>query len=144
MADSRARAVIVGGRKLFIIEHAVERYQERVKPALDRPQALAELRQLLPSATLTSSRPSWVISGAPRPRPEWVVLTDSIVFPVMRGALVTCLTRGEVGTEMRLEHRRERRERRERDRQPGARQKYGKVSRDDRRRRRERAAEAFE
>lgn len=126
--------VRVGVRYLQLAEHTIERYGERVKPALTREQIATELVGMLAGAELVTEMPAW-ITGTER-ADEWVLLTDAIVFPVIAGRITTCLTRGEVGAEIRVVRAQERRERRERDGRPGARKKHGKVARDARNARR--------
>lgn len=117
-------------------EHAVERYQERVKPALSREQAMADVVRVLALADRRGAAPAWVTSE--RDAHEWRVLADDIAFPVRDGVVVTCLTRSQPGDVLR-EERSEGgpRHRRRRKNAPGYRTEHGKVAREARRRRRE-------
>lgn len=122
--------VIVDGRRLRIARHAVLRYQERVRPALEDPMAvLEELRGVLRFARFDEA-PSW--AAAHRTEHVWVLLGDEIAFPAEANVLVTCITRSGVGAELRIVRAKERKER------PGSRKKsHGKRQRDERRRRRD-------
>lgn len=116
---------------LLVLPHAIERYRERVKQQLTIEQAADELERLLPMATITRERPVWTSEGT---QDSWAVLTDAIAFPIERHCVMSCLTRGEVGAELRITKARKRRERSERNGRPGAKKKHGKVARDSRRR----------
>lgn len=75
--------------------HAVDRYIERVRPALDRTQALRELIALAAAAEIVDSPPAWYLNE----QPVDVFLTfGDVVFPVQRDGqrlvAVTCVTRG--------------------------------------------------
>lgn len=126
------RVVFVGHRRLHLCRHAVERYQERVRPALGLAQVLSELDRVLRHATVTRERPEWATGS--NAATEWVVLTDSICFPVVGADLVTCLTRGEFGSKVRVVRQEDRREFAARKGRPGYRKKHGKVARQERRR----------
>lgn len=128
--------VRIDGRLLRVRQHAVLRYQERVRPALSESELQIELERVLPGATLVYDRPSWCAPASSDGKwpDSWVVLTDAIVFPVIDGFLITCLTRGEVGSKVRVERQDLRRERQDRKLAPGAKKKHGKVARDARRR----------
>jgi hypothetical protein len=124
--------VRIGARRLKVGAHALERYQERVKPTLDGDPLLADLSRVLLHAELMPVAPAW-IWGEERAE-EWVVLGDAIAFPVLGGVLATCLTRSHPGEENREKMNRGRQERARRRAQPGVRKKHGPVARDERRR----------
>lgn len=48
--------------KIVLTQHVVDRYVERVKPALTREMAEHELRVLCYRTTFVAKRPGWVIS----------------------------------------------------------------------------------
>lgn len=119
-----------------ISEHAVARYQERVKPALGRDDALEDLVRMLALAERRPGAPTWVTSE--QDADEWFVLADDIAFPVRSGQVVTCLTRSQPGEVVREERSRDGRQWRDaRKNARGARTEHGKVAREARRRRRE-------
>lgn len=126
--------VRVGGRTLVLSRHALERYQERVKPTLEGEALVADLRRVIVHAEVVERAPGWVRDE--HAASSFVVLGDAIVFPVVAGSLATCLTRSGIGDESRSGKARARRERAERRSQPGVRKKHGRVERDARRRRR--------
>jgi hypothetical protein len=64
-------------------EHACRRYGERIKPALDEGAIRRELSQLLATATVTRTAPSWYrpIPGKHRPVAAYLV-AGSVVMPL--------------------------------------------------------------
>jgi hypothetical protein len=124
--------VRIGARRLQVGAHALERYQERVRPALDGDALLADLSRVLLHAELMRVAPAWV--GGDERAEEWVVLGDAIAFPVRGGVVATCLTRSQPGEANREKMNRGRQERARRRVQPGVRKKNGPVARDERRR----------
>lgn len=132
----------IGGRMVRVTPHALERYQERVKPALAGRELEKDLRRLLAVCEMRLTPPAWVI-GEHAGR-EWAVCGEDVVFVVVDGGLLTCLTRAYPGDEERARRSKRRAEesqergRRGRDRRfVGARQsKNGGVARDARRQRR--------
>lgn len=93
----------LGERRLNITSHALDRYIERVRPTLDRDQALDDLRRLLNGAP-TGPAPTWMRGKQEGPGigenlTVWIHLTDDIAlavdFPVGHPPLVvTCIARG--------------------------------------------------
>lgn len=83
-----------GGADLRLTEHAVERYAERVRPSLERPQVEAELRRVLPHASW-GERPDWHYDGGGLGAiaDRWLLLGDGIAFAVQGRIAVTCITR---------------------------------------------------
>lgn len=80
--------------------HAVDRYQERVKPALTFDAAKAEVERLVELAEFTTVEPGWTSYGL-RPPDGWLIACDSIAFPVMSKSVLTCITRSGIGDEAR-------------------------------------------
>lgn len=133
--------VLADRHQVILTRHAVERYIERVKPMLDYEQALDELARLLKMADWGAPAPTWAQTR--RDATGWVVIADSIAFPVVTNRLMTCLTRGEVGAELRLLRAGEPRGDRAR-RQRKRKKQHGKVARDERRRARAVREEALD
>lgn len=121
-----------------LTRHAIRRYQERVKPALDLEQAEAELRRLLPLMDRKRVPPSWIDpERLVRDADVWLILGGEIALPMYSGQITTCLTRTEPSEHARERQGDGRRARRAERHQPGKREKHGKVVRDARRRRRQ-------
>lgn len=74
--------------------HAIEQYQQRVKPGLDLDAARDELERLRPLGEITTLAPDWV--NAARPAPYYLLLSDAIVLPLAPQAAAwiatTCIT----------------------------------------------------
>lgn len=130
--------VRIGSATFYLTDHAVDRYIERVKPMLSVAQAREELRRMLPMATIDRAGPDWC--SDPGHADSFVLLSDGIVFPLYRGRLISCLTRAEVGAELRMVRREERRK--ARDGGPKRKKQHGKVARQERRRLRDSRGEA--
>lgn len=119
--------VLVDGRALILSRHAVQRYQDRVRPALDLDQVEAELRRILPlEGRFTAMPPEWVDS---EDSDGWVLLGDDIAFVVQADHVFTCLTRAEPSEESRQRQNEGRAKRKERAGRKGTREKHGKVAR---------------
>jgi hypothetical protein len=118
----------IARRRVFVTDHAVERYQERVKPALDLEQAQAEVMRLLPGLEFTFERPVWA-AAADQPHTEWVMVGDGIAFVVHGERVVRCVTRSETGAEVRIVKQKIGQQKRSRKSAPGQREKHGKVAR---------------
>lgn len=127
--------VRIGELWFQVRRHAIVRYQERVRPALDDAELLAELARVLPGATVVYECPLWCSPAASDGNwpDRWVMLGDAIVFPACGLALLTCLTRGEVGAQVRVQRQERRRDSVERASRRGTKKKHGKVARDARR-----------
>lgn len=120
--------------RVLVVElsvHAIQRYRERVRPALGEPQLEAELVCVLLHGEISTTPPSWLSGGAKRSG-AYLGLGD-IVFPLVHAGpdlmvAVTCLCRGTISPDSRgaRNQRRQARCRRDLER------------RDDRSRRRER------
>jgi hypothetical protein len=98
--------------------HAVQRYRERVKPALDPAQCKAELEALLAMAE-ESERPDWA-GGEARPGARYRLLADGIVAALVGGRVATVMTRGSMGEAMRRERNRYKARRRRAKRTAGS------------------------
>jgi hypothetical protein len=76
-----------------ISDHAVEQYQQRIKPGFDLDAAQAELEKLRTVAQIAASAPEWV--NAVRQAPCYLLIGDAIVLPVLRDrngwVATTCL-----------------------------------------------------
>jgi hypothetical protein len=76
-----------------ISDHAVEQYQQRIKPGFDLAAAEAELEQLRTVGRIAASAPGWV--NAVRQAPCYLLIGDAIVLPVLRDrngwVATTCL-----------------------------------------------------
>ena len=74
--------------------HAVEQYQQRVKPGLDLDAARDELERLRPLGEISTLAPDWV--NAARPASYYVLLSGAIVLPLAPQAdgwvATTCVT----------------------------------------------------
>lgn len=125
---------------MFVTDHAVERYIERVKPHLSDAEAREELKRLLPLAEVDRHGPPWC--SDPGRADSFALLSDGIVFPLLHGRVMSCLTRSEVGAELRIVKAKERREQRERRNRKGTQEKHGKVAREARRRARDARGQA--
>ncbi len=73
--------------------HAIEQYQQRVKPGLDPDAARAELERLRAVATITTDQPVWL--HAAREAPCYLLIGESIALPITPQAdgwvATTCL-----------------------------------------------------
>ena len=84
-----------------VLDHAVERFIERVRPGLEVSQAHSELDHLLAIADYVFEAPEWLASRAQQRAPMYAVIAD-IVLPLQIGhdsaslVVVTCLARGGV------------------------------------------------
>lgn len=107
-------------RGAVVTSHAVERYQERVKPTLTRTQANVELRALVEAAgEPTAQAPDWV--HRPRRADAYLEVAPGVALTVQatssgRQMIVTCLTRGEHAAEVRTANRKRARVKRNRKR----------------------------
>lgn len=98
--------VTVASRPIRIRLHAVERYVERVKPALSIDQAAEDLKQLARTCGRIGRRPAWSSDRLDAPGlglafTEWLLLGDDVALPLLAsddgGALaVTCIARGGI------------------------------------------------
>lgn len=99
---------------MIATDHAVQRYQERVKPALDAAACKAELEALLAVAPEVE-RPAWcsVDANAGHPADRYLELADGILAAAAGGICVTVMVRSGLGERERANrNRRKARERR--------------------------------
>jgi hypothetical protein len=82
----------VGVKKLGLSKHAIQRFHERVKPALSAKAAAAELRALVDMADLVTDPPEWMQDT--RPTDRWLELADGIAAAVAGNTVTTILLRG--------------------------------------------------
>lgn len=76
-----------------ISSHAVARYMERVKPALDYEQAEEELRRLVGINAEPGDPPSWLDESTVPPSDGYIELSDGICAAVVGRNVATVLTR---------------------------------------------------
>jgi hypothetical protein len=81
---------------VWFTTHAIERYVERLRPALTKKAARRELVALCEVAEVVTERPAWL--GLGEATDGYLLLGDDVVLPVMRGktgwVAMTCMTRG--------------------------------------------------
>ena len=105
-------ATVPGVGRVSLSRHAVERYIERVRPALGFANAVDDLRGLLQRCGRRVDRPGWVADDAEVDRHGeeykdlWVALGEDVVFIVVKPerdimVVVTCLARGHISDEAR-------------------------------------------
>lgn len=95
-----------------LTRHAVERYMERVKPALGELIARQELDLLFDRAEVVDRPPAWI--NEHQNSPFWAVLSDGIVAAVSStGYVTTVMIRGGASEEARAFRRSRRRRARE-------------------------------
>ena len=74
--------------------HAVEQYQQRVKPGLDLQAARAELERLGPVSAVSAAAPAWV--NAASPAALYLLVVDAVVLPLAprgdRWVATACVT----------------------------------------------------
>ena len=61
--------------------HAVEQYQQRVKPALELDAARGELERLVSGAQITAVEPIWV--HAANPSAFYLLIGDAVALPLV-------------------------------------------------------------
>lgn len=110
--------VLTQGGEVEISRHAIRRYIERVRPACSFVQAHTELRHLLPQADYVEAMPAWASfhPESDQTADGFLVLCDSIVFPVIDGCVPTALARGTFPPTVREARSGERKRRRQRNR----------------------------
>ena len=95
-------------------DHAINRYQQRCKPALDRVNAQQDLGQLVPIGRLLTRAPNWLAARQRRNSPVYLEIGD--VVPVAAGTngglyAVMCLVRGGMSKQARRRRNDQRRAR---------------------------------
>ena len=104
--------IVTAAGEVRICHHAIDRYIERVKPAYTPQHAHWELVQLLPQAVRVDGPLGWgSLTEEEHERDCYLVLADSIAFPVFGGVVITTVSRGQF-TKARAERDQRRRERR--------------------------------
>lgn len=76
---------------IVISDHALKRYQERVKPTLGRDAASADLARLVASAGEIVDELDWSPDEL-HPDTRYLVLAPGIALAVVDGHALTCLT----------------------------------------------------
>lgn len=105
--------------EVSLTAHAISRYIERVKPAMDSNAARAELERLVEHAdiTPTSTPPRWVAEGE---REAYLPLTDDVCLTLIgrpgRWRALTVLLRGSLSPESRAARNEARKDRHRRAR----------------------------
>src|SRR4051794_29245874 len=100
---------------IHLSEHAVERFRQRVRPALDRNRAEDELARLALFGDVVAQPPAWHAAATADIAPWYLVIADCLLplRPHVRDPDVlvatTCLARGERSETVRLRHRAQRR-----------------------------------
>lgn len=89
--------------KYFLTDHAITRYQQRVKPGLEHEVARTELEALVEAAPEPSSKPSWLYlpEEATEAAEHYLMLSDGIVAPIRGRTVVAVITRAGSNTEHR-------------------------------------------
>ena len=106
-------------------DHAVRRYQERVRPALSLAEAEADLLRLAEThGGITDNPPEWRQDWWDQfSNTRWLIIGDHIALPITAdGIATTCFARGDFSPERRErrnESRRGRRYRTKLDRKRG-------------------------
>lgn len=105
-----AREYVVGsvridGRAVRLRAHAVDRYIERVKPALDRPAAVEDLARLVQACARIDGAPGWMrggdLSRLVSEFAQWLWIGDDVALPLLPSddggfLAVTCVARGHI------------------------------------------------
>lgn len=100
-----------------LTDHAIQRYQERVKPHFTLDEAQVEARRLLEYfAAIQTERPNWFDDATgehDQPFDGYAMIGDGIAFPLRGSRAITCVTVGSMGDEARTarNHRRRGRQR---------------------------------
>lgn len=89
---------------VWFTTHAIERYVERVRPALTKAAARCELVRLCEVAEVALERPAWL--GLGEATDAFLLLGDDVVLPLVRGhtgwVAITCMTRGCISPAERM------------------------------------------
>ena len=107
-----------GRIEIRISDHCVDRYIERVKPALSIEQAEADLERLVGLAGIAAEPPAWHEERSLLESDGYVVICDEIALPLQRahdaGVFVatTCVTRTSVSGKARAKRNHHKRSRR--------------------------------
>jgi hypothetical protein len=84
---------------ITLSHHAIQRFHERVRPALDRDSAADELARIALAGRVLGEAPAWHAASAAQEAPLYLVLGDVVLplKPTGRDAgyvATTCLARG--------------------------------------------------
>lgn len=102
--------------RVQVTEHAIERYQERVRPTLEVAAAKRELVALVEMAGApTPEPPAWADYVHPAPD-SYLVLSDGVLGLIRGGRMTSVIVRGAMAPEYREAKRKERRARRQKKR----------------------------
>jgi hypothetical protein len=100
---STVRYTLVAVRWWFT-DHAIERYAQRVRPALTRAQARHELMRIVEHGEIAHARPAWLRYHGTA---DGYLLVADVCFPLRRRGnrwiALTCLTRGSLTPHERRE-----------------------------------------
>lgn len=80
--------------RVYLSEHAIERFAERVRPTLTPDAARAELERLLPQAEPVAEL-DWHTDHVEDPPDRYLVISDGVALAVIGKVAVTVLTRAE-------------------------------------------------
>src|SRR4051794_10957050 len=90
----------VEATEVHLSAHAIDRFHERVRPALERPAAAAELERLAEVGAIVRDEPDWLHASPDAGGEAYLLLCEDIVLPLtwsrFRGQWVarTCIARG--------------------------------------------------
>jgi len=105
---------------IVLSAHGIERFRDRVRPALDLPHAEQELRELIAHGQVCSDPPGWVAERQ-RQRAAFYLLVGDCVFPMDPSrveptslCILTCLTPGDLSPSARSRRNSRRRSRSQR------------------------------
>jgi hypothetical protein len=114
--------------QITLSPHSVERFRERVRPALSVQSARAELERLLAQmAQVRDAAPDWLAERMAQASPFYALVGDALVLPLTPAGsgwvATTCLSRGHISqpARERRNHYRRARAARKRARREGGR-----------------------
>jgi hypothetical protein len=106
-------------RDVLLSHHCVERFHERVRPALDRIAARRELEALIAHGEIADEPPEWMARTMREEAEAYLIVTDDLVLPLVHTGLgdivaiaKTCIARGGISEKARENRNRRRRARR--------------------------------
>lgn len=101
---------------VILSSHAIERFRERARPALDLADAEEELARLATVAELSADPPSWHAARTAHDSDAYLVIADVVLPLVQRSdgeyVATTCLVRGSLSEASRVRRNRHRASRR--------------------------------
>ena len=102
--------------KFVVSDHAIQRFHERVKPALSLDAAKRELEVLVRLAGIPGHKPDWLYlpEEATRATDAYLTLSDGIVAPVVGRHITSVITRAGSNATHRANKNRARAKRRAR------------------------------